>query len=165
MTTKGTSQISVTNPRTGTSETVYTGSNNVFLGNQAGYSNSTYATINLTRGSQATSYIYFKFDTSSIPADATIVGVYCSAKILINNNGTQVPTRQICMYSGTSAKGTATTVSSTSATTYRLNAGTWTRSELNDARIRLYAKRSTSNVNTNYYYRFYGATIYVLYTV
>ena len=130
----------------------------------AGYSNTTYAQINLTRGSQATSYVYFKFDTSSIPANATIVGVFCSAKISSSTTGNPVPTRQIRMYSGTSAKGTATTITSTSATMYRLDAGTWTRAELNDARIRLYAKRGTSNVNTNYYYRFYGATLYVLYT-
>lgn len=131
----------------------------------AGYSSTTYAQINLTRGSQAESYIYFKFDTSSIPANAKIVGVFCSAKILISNTGTPVPTRRIRMYSGTTAKGTATSVDSTSATQYKLDTGTWTRDELNDVRMILYAKRGTSNVNTNYYYRFYGATLYVLYTV
>lgn len=82
-------------------------------------SNTTYATINLTTGSGATTYIYFTFDFSGIPNGATINSVSCSAKAYINTtNSSRITTRQIQLYSGTTAKGSASTISnSTSAFT------------------------------------------------
>lgn len=127
-------------------------------------SSTSYATIQLTRGSGAETYIYFKFDTSSIPQNATIRKVVCNCKCSINNTtSSNVATRQIQMYSGTTAKGTASTVASNTDGII-MDCGTWTREEINDVRVRLYAKRGTSNVNTNYYFWFYGATLKVFYT-
>lgn len=125
----------------------------------------TYAQIGLTRGSAgAVTYVYFKFDTSAIPADATINSVSCKAKFLVSTtNANYIATRQIQMFSGTTPKGSATTVKS-SATTAELSVGSWTRQELEDARIRMYATRGPNNVNNAQSMRLYGATLTVNYT-
>ena len=128
-------------------------------------SHTNYATINLTTGSGATTYIYFTFDFSSIPAGATIDSVSCTAKAYINTtNSSRITTRQIQLYSGTTAKGSASTVSN-STTAFSMTTGTWTRNELQNARIRLYGVRGTSNTTSAYYFRFYGATFTVNYSV
>ncbi len=128
-------------------------------------SNTNYATISLTTGSGATTYIYFTFDFSSIPAGATINSVSCSAKAYINTtNSSRITTRQIQLYSGTTAKGSASTISN-STYAFNMTTGTWTRDELQNARIRLYGVRGTSNTTSGYYFRFYGATFTVDYSV
>ena len=128
-------------------------------------SSTTYATINLTTGSGATTYIYFTFDFSDIPAGATIDSVSCSAKAYINTtNSSRITTRQIQLYSGTTAKGSASTISN-STTAFNMTAGSWTRNELQNARIRLYGVRGTSNTTSTYYFRFYGATFTVNYSI
>lgn len=128
-------------------------------------SSTTYATINLTTGSGATTYIYFTFDFSNIPVGATIDSVSCSAKAYINTtNSSRITTRQIQLYSGTTAKGSASTISN-STSAFTMTAGTWTRDELLNARIRLYGVRGTSNTTSTYYFRFYGATFTVNYSV
>lgn len=128
-------------------------------------SNTNYATINLTTGQNATTYIYFTFDFSSIPAGATINSVSCTAKAYINTtNSSRITTRQIQLYSGTTAKGSASTISN-STNAFTMTAGTWTRNELQNARIRLYGVRGTSNTTSGYYFRFYGATFTVNYSV
>ena len=122
-----------------------------------------YATINLTRGSRAETSIYYNFDTSSIPANATIKSVTCRAKCYISTtNSNRIVTREVRLYSGSTAKGSAATVSN-STSAFRVTAGTWTRAELTNAKIRVHAVRGTSNTNTNYYFRFYGATLTVEY--
>ena len=69
-------------------------------------SNTTYATINLTTGSGATTYIYYTFNFSDIPVGATIDSVACTAKAYINTtNSSRITTRQIQLYTGTTAKG------------------------------------------------------------
>lgn len=128
-------------------------------------SNTTYSQINLTTGSSAETYVFYTFDCSSIPSTATIDSVACSAKGYISQtNSSRINTRQMQLYKGTTtAKGSATTLS-TSTTAANMTCGTWTRTELNDINIRLYAKRGTSNTTTNYYLRFYGATLTITYT-
>lgn len=128
-------------------------------------SNTSYAQINLKTGSSAQTYVFYTFDCSEIPQDATINSVTCSAKGYISQtNSNRINTRQMQMYYGTStAKGSASTLS-TSASAQNMSVGTWTRSELNDIRIRLYAKRGSSNTTTTYYLRFYGATLTITYT-
>ena len=123
----------------------------------------TYSSIGLTRGSQAITYIYFKFNLSAIPENATITSVTCVAKAYSNANNTYAPTKQICMYSGTTAKGSHQTLT-TSAKTFTFSGTTWTRAELSDARIRLYAIRGTSNTSTSRALYFYGATLTVNYS-
>lgn len=130
-----------------------------------GSNNTTYSQWNLKTGSRAVSYVFYKFDCSSIPANATINSVACSAKGYISQTNSQrIATRQMQMYYGTNtAKGSAVTVS-TSASAQNITCGSWTRAELNDIRIRCYAVRGTSNTTTTYYQRFYGATLTITYT-
>ena len=128
-------------------------------------SNTTYATINLTTGSGATTYIYYTFDFSDIPVGATIESVSCTAKAYINTtNSSRITTRQMQLYTGTTAKGSAYTISN-STSAHTMTTGTWTRDELQNARIRLYGVRGTSNTTSTYYFRFYGATFTVNYSV
>lgn len=124
-----------------------------------------YATTYLTKGANAETYCYFKFNTSSLPANATIVSVECKAKAYINNvTASYIATRQIRMYSGTTAKGTAQTLTN-SATIFTFSGETWSRSELSDVRVRIYAKRGTGSVNSNFQMRFYGATLTIKYSI
>lgn len=127
-------------------------------------SNTSYATINLTTGTNAVTYIYFTFDFSEIPAGSTIDSISCTAKTYINTtNSSRITTRQAQLYSGSTAKGSASTISN-STTAYSMTTGTWTRDELQNARLRIYVKRGTSNTTSNYYVRVYGATFTVEYT-
>lgn len=128
-------------------------------------SNTTYSQWNLTTGSNAESYVFYKFDLSEIPSDATINSITCSAKAYISQtNSSRISSRQIQLfYNRTTAKGSASTIS-TSTTAMNLTCGSWTRNELNNIYIRIYAKRGTSNTTTQYYSRFYGATLTVTYT-
>lgn len=128
-------------------------------------SNTTYAQISLVTGSSATTYVYFTFDFSDIPEGATINSVSCTAKAYINTtNSSRITSRQIQLYSGTTAKGSAYTISN-STSAFTMTPGSWTRAELQNARIRLYAKRGTSNTSSTYYLRFYGATFTVNYSL
>ena len=123
-----------------------------------------YASIRAKNGNNAETWVYFKFNTSSIPAGATIDSVVCSVKVTHNANNTIFPTRTIQMYTGATAKGSATSFT-TSATVRTLSVGDWTRAELTDARIKVYLKRGTTQSSTAYYGRLYGATLTVTYTV
>lgn len=125
---------------------------------------SSYAQINLKTGNAAETYVYWTFDTSSIPANATIKSVSCSARLLINNTtSSRIPTRTVRLYSGSVAMGSATNITSTASTVYTLTVGSWTREQLNSVRLRLYAQRGSSNATTSYYFRFYGADLTVVY--
>lgn len=133
-----------------------------------GYTDSdstTYAQINLTRGSNAVTYIYYKFNTSDIPDGATINSVSCKIKVSISNTqSNRVSTRQARLYSNTTAKGSDYTITGTASET-TMSVGSWTAAELkNNLRLRLYAVRGTNSTNSNYYINFYGATLSVSYT-
>lgn len=127
--------------------------------------NTTYANINLTRGSSAVTYWYVTFDTSSIPQNATITS--CSGKIkcvISSTNSNYIKTRQAQFFSGTNAKGATVTVSTSTNVLSPTNIGTWSRDELDDARVRFYAVRNTGSTNSSIYLRPYGADLTVNYT-
>lgn len=127
-------------------------------------SSTNYATISLTRGNYAETIFFYTFSLN-IPADAVIESVSCSCKCYINVTASSlVSARQVQLYAGSTAKGTASTVAN-NTTVFNMDCGTWTASELNNAKIRIYAARVTRNTSTNYYFRFYGATLSVTYTV
>lgn len=130
-----------------------------------GSTNTSMCRINLKTGSNAETYVFYKFDLSAIPTNAKIDFVSCSAKCYINNTqSNRISSRQVQLYYGTAtAKGSASTVSS-STTALQLTCGTWTRAELDNINLRLYAKRGTSNTTTTYYIGLYGATLTVQYT-
>jgi len=111
-----------------------------------------------------TGYLYYTFDTSEIPAGATITSITGTVTVRVSNT-TRV-TNTVCqLYTGTTAKGSNVTFASTTAgNTVTLSPGTgWTRANLNDLRLRIGGTGSSSS-QTKYIY-FYGATITVTYTI
>lgn len=128
-------------------------------------SNSTnYAQVNWKTGSGAETYLYYKFDFSAIPVGATIKSVTAKAKAYVNTtNSSRVTTRQMQLATGTTLKGSALTISNSTSEQTFSNVGSWTRAELQDAAIRFYVKRGTSNTSSTYNLRIYGATMTVTY--
>ena len=128
-----------------------------------GTENTTYATFGLQTGSTLT-YIYLTFDLSSIPANAVINSVSCDVKSRIENQtAARIAEKQVQLFSGTEAKGTATTIP-TSVSIVSLDTGTWTREELDSLTLRFYAKRGYSGTSNNYYIYVYGADLTIEYT-
>lgn len=125
----------------------------------------TYSTISLTTGSGASSYVTYTFDTSDIPEDATIDSVECVARARVSSTS-YISTATLQLYSGSTAKGSTTSFRSTSSTTnYTLSTGSWTRTELNDVRIRATATRGNSNTNRSASINFYGANLTINYSI
>lgn len=81
-------------------------------------------------GQSTTGIVEYSFDLSSIPSNATITNVSCVVKAHEENASRSVFTLQL--YSGNTAKGSETTVSGTSNTSYTLNCGSWTRAEIDN---------------------------------
>ena len=129
-----------------------------------GANNTTYARITLKTGTNAETWVYWPFDLSAIPSNATIDSVSCSAKATVSTtNSSHIKSRTIQLYSGTTRKGSATDLTN-SDTAHNLDCGTWTRAELQDCRLRMYARRSTLAASTDRYLYFYGADLTVTYT-
>ena len=131
--------------------------------------NTSYASVNLTRGSQAESYMYWEFSLPAIPTGSTINSIVCNYKARTSTASTSyINTATIQMCSGTTTKGSSKSIltTSTSASSFSsTQIGTWTVAELNaGVKLRTYAKRGTSRTTSNYYIYFYGADIEVTYT-
>lgn len=137
-----------------------TNPNNGYAGSDSG----NYATMSAVRVENSESWVYYKFDTSNIPRGARILEISCTSKCSTNGNDTAVPIRTIQMASGTTLKGNPSNLNSGTAIK-NMVIGNWTREELDDARIKIYMKRGTWNVTTNYYARFYGATLTIKYEI
>lgn len=128
-----------------------------------GSTNTTYATINLVTGYRATTTIYWPFDLSAIPSGAEIDSVSCKVKASVSStNG--VSSASVQLYSGSTSKGSSTSILSTSTSAKTLSVGTWTRSELQNCRLCLKAQRGTSSTSTTRSLLFYGADLTVTYT-
>jgi len=125
-----------------------------------------YAGINLTRGSGGVSYVYMTFDTSSIPENAVIKLVTGSVRIYGSTTSqSRTTTREIQLYSGATPKGSPTAYSMNGqATIFTIeDGGSWTRKELEDIRIRLYAVRNSSNTTTATYVYWLGGDVTIEY--
>jgi len=130
-------------------------------------SSSTRAAFYTTTGSRAVTQIYLNFDEcADIPSGATINSVSCSVKC--GTQGTNYfSTRTVQMCTGTTTKGSATTMSgsNSSPSTHNLSVGTWTASELQNAKLYFHIIRGTSNTTTDATFSVFGATLTVNYTV
>ena len=117
-----------------------------------------------TLSTNSTGYIYYTFDTSEIPSGATITSVTAKARAYVGNT-TRVTNTKCQLFSGTTAKGTNATFASTSNTNIvTLSPGnSWSRSDLNDLRIKIGATGSSSS-SSKYVY-FAGAEVTITYTV
>lgn len=118
-------------------------------------------------GSGAETNVYLNFDEcADIPSGATISSISCSVKC--GTQGTNYfGTRTVQMYSGTTAKGSATTMSgsNSSPSTHNLTVGSWTAAEIQHACLRFRVVRGSSNTSTDATFSIYGATLTVNYTV
>ena len=117
----------------------------------------------ITINTSTTGYFYLTFDTSEIPAGATITGI--SGTVTVRVSSTQRVTNTVCqLYTGDTAKGSNKTFASTTASnTVTLTPGTWTRAELDNLRLRI-GGTGSSSTQTKYIY-LYGATLTINYSV
>lgn len=116
-------------------------------------------------GSNAATTIYLNFDCSEIPEGATISSISCSVKC--GTQGTSYfGTRTVQMATGTTVKGSATTMSgsNSSPSTHNLTVGSWTAAEVRNAKLKFYVVRGTSNTTTDATFSIYGATLTVSYS-
>lgn len=120
----------------------------------------TYARFNVNQST--TAYVYLTFDTSEIPSDATITSVSARGKARVSNT-TRVTNTVMQLYANTTAKGSNRTFASTTASTQTITAGSWTRTELNNLRLRVGGTGSSSTSSRRI--DFYGADVTVTYTV
>ena len=130
----------------------------------AAYDSTTYAQIYLTRGSGAVTEIFYNF-SFNIPTTATNISVSAKCKALINTTSSSiVTTRQVQLFSGSTAMGSPSTLTNDATSPITMTTGNWSASQVNNAKIRAYAVRGTSNTTSSYRMRFYGATMTVTYT-
>ena len=146
-----------------TNITVGTGSYVPANGVNSSANTSTHARFSGTT-QNASGYVYYTFDVSSIPSDATITSIACTARAARRYNS---GTTQLQLINGTTLKGSPTTVTASGNNTssaYTLTTGNWTRSELDNIALRIYSVK-TSSANGSHIIRFYGATLTVNYTI
>lgn len=129
------------------------------------HTSTTRACVYSNTGSGTESRLTYKFNCSSIPENAAITNVVCSAKTSVYQTA-YFATRTVQLYHGDTAKGTATQITSTGSSggNHNINGGSWTRSELNDISIVVLVTRSTSNPTSDASFSFWGATLRVDYT-
>ena len=119
----------------------------------------TSARANIQASTSTEQQVYFNFNVSSIPADATILSVSCSARICVSNTYT---TGSIQLYSGTTSKSSANTSwrSNKTSNVYTLSGiQSFTRSELSNVRLKISGKSGGSGRSIY----FYGADLNVVY--
>lgn len=103
--------------------------------------------------SGSTAYIEYKFDFSAIPSAAQVLSLTCTVKGHLEN--TSRSTAKLQLYYGSTAKGSASSFTTTSAQILTLTPGSWTRAELSNLRLRFTIGYYGGLVN--------GATITVAY--
>jgi hypothetical protein len=84
-------------------------------------------------GSSSTAHIDYDFEFD-IPENATIQSVKCQVKGHCEN--TSRSTAKLQLYAGSTAKGSVSKFTSTSAQTVTLTTGTWTRAEVDNLKLR-----------------------------
>ena len=121
---------------------------------------SDYARLSIS--ASTTGYVYLTYDASAIPANATITSVVANARLRISSS-TRVTNRVCQLYTGTTAKGSSVSFSSTSngGAVVSPTAGSWTRAELSSLRMRIGGTGSSSS-QSKYIY-IYGTDITVTY--
>ncbi len=134
----------------------------------AGADNDTYAQLTLAAGG-TTGVIYFDLEALSLPSGSTIQSVSAAATLQYNRNGSSSGFTASCqMYSGNTAKGSSTSIVSAGGTdvaktTFNLSVGSWTASELANARLHITATNNASG--TSRYLYVYGVTLTVTYSI
>lgn len=141
-------------------DSIYEGSTSDGL---AGHTSTSRICAFVEQTAYADAQLTYNFDCSSIPANAIIDSVTCVAAAACYSNGQYFDTRSLQLYSGTTAKGTAVTITGTgnTRTEHNIDGGSWTRNELNNAKIVIYVKRGNNTTQASF--SFWGATLTVVY--
>ena len=129
-------------------------------------SDSSYADCSLS--GRTTGNLYLNLGPIDVPSSATITNVECQASLQISRNGSSSGMTAECqMYSGNTAKGSATTLVTSATdvarTTYTLNIGSWSASELENARFYLTMYNGASSTVRHVYV--YGISFTITYTI
>lgn len=129
-------------------------------------SNTTYADCSLS--GRTTGNLYLDLGPSVIPSGATISSVSCQVCYQVTRNGSSSSMTASCqLYSGDTAKGSSHTIVSSATdvakTTQTLTAGSWTASEIANARLYITMYNGASSTVRHIYV--YGVTFTVTYTV
>ena len=116
--------------------------------------NDTYA--DLTLAGRATGTLYLPIGGLSIPSGATIKSVTAKATLqFVPGSSTSGFTASCQMYAGNTAKGSSTSVVTSSTvvpkTTFTLSVGSWTASEISNARFYLTATNNASSTQRHMY--------------
>lgn len=131
----------------------------------ANTSNTSYARLSGST-QNSSGYAYYLFEELNIPSIAVITSVSCSVRCRASATGTTSGTCFVELVSGPTTKGSATTVTGTTATAYTLNTGSqWTANEANHLGVKVTVYKAISSNNRSYGIYFYGATLTVNYTV
>lgn len=141
-------------------DSIYEGSTSNGL---AGHTSTSRICAYVEQTAYADAQLTYNFDCSEIPANAIIDSVTCVAAAACYSDGQYFDTRSLQLYSGTTAKGTAVTITGTgnTRTEHNIDGGSWTRSELNNAKIVVYIKRGNNTTQASF--SFWGATLTVVY--
>ena len=129
-------------------------------------SGSTYADCSVA--GRTTGNLYLDLGPINLPSGASITSVSCQASLQVSRNGSSSSMTASCqMYSGSNAKGSSYSIVSSatdvSRTTYTLTVGSWTASELQNARFYLTMYNGASSTVRHIYV--YGVSFTVTYTV
>ena len=108
----------------------------------ADLSSEAYASVYLTKGAKAETYVYYSFDTSAIPEGSIITGVSCTVKMgsvhsLLKSADT------IALVSGDNQKNVTVNTSVSSELLQTFDGGAWTYDEIKNIRLRRYVKRGS----------------------
>ena len=127
---------------------------------------STYADCSLS--GRTTGTLYLDLGPINIPSSATISSVSCQASLQVSRNGSSSSMTASCqMYSGSTAKGSSTTIVSSatdvSRTTFNLSIGSWTAAELQNAKLYIEMYNGASSTVRHIYV--YGVSFVVTYTI
>ena len=122
-------------------------------------SSTTYTQLNVSK-KNTTGTVYFTgFDFSAIPSNASIVSVTIKVRCMVSSTS-YITAASVQAYKGSSAVGSASNFRTTTATTYTLTSGTWSRADLDNLRIFFSATRG--NTNSTCYMRIYGMEVTVV---
>ena len=122
-------------------------------------SSTTYAQLNCSKKNAAGSVYFTGFDFSAIPTNATIVSVTIKVKCMVSSTS-YITSASVQAYKGNSAVGSSNNFRTTTATTYTLTSGTWSRTDLDN--LKIYFTATRGNTNSTCYMRIYGMEVTVV---
>lgn len=132
-----------------------------------GHTNTTFTRWYMVTGSSSRTPVYFTFNLSAIPSDATVDNVSVTAKGRMQNSSMiYAGNNVIALCENETAVVTSedTTLFGTSASTATISTTGFTRAMLDNLRFKFQGSRGFFGTSNSYYMEFYGCTLTVEYT-